>query len=202
MNREFNGQPDDQAIARALRGLRRKTPPPEVRAAVRNAVTRERQRVTGSSLLWSDRARLLFENMARPLALPFAGGIFSTVLLFSAIAPFYPVHASNEFDVPIPPSRRSRATVLTCGPTVLKTAPILAYSGGDVVVDVTVDGQGHMIDYMIVSGNANKSDALRRDIGAVLLLTEFNPAMTMGQPVAGKVRLSLSASHSSIDVRG
>ncbi len=198
----MNGQPDDQAVSRALRSLRRKAPSAELRSALRVLASREQRRAAGESFSWKDRARLLFQNLARPLALPFAGGVFSTVLLFSAVAPLYPVHAANGFDIPIPASRRSQVAVLSSDPTVLKTAPILAYSGGDVIVDVTVDNQGHMIDYAIVSGNADKSDALRRDIGAVLLLTEFNPAMTMGQPVAGKVRLSLSANRSSVDVKG
>ncbi|HLW76500.1 MAG TPA: hypothetical protein VKS01_05930 [Bryobacteraceae bacterium] len=182
--------------------MRRKTPSAELRGALRVMASREQRRAAGRGVTWKDRARLVFDDLARPMALPFAGGIFSTVLLFSAIAPFYPVHASNGFDIPIPGSRRSQVSVLSSDPTVLKTAPILAYSAGDVIVDVAVDNQGHMVDYTIVSGNANKSEALRRDIGAVLLLTEFNPAMTMGQPVSGKVRLSLSASHSSIDVKG
>jgi len=164
--------------------------------------SRERRRAAGESTSWKDRVGLLFQDLWRPLALPFAGGIFSAVVLFSAIAPLYPVHAADGFDIPIPASKRSQVAVLSSDPTILKTAPILAYSGDDVIVDVTVDNQGHMIDYAIVSGNANKSDALRRDIGAVLLLTEFNPAMTMGQPVAGKVRLSLTANRSSVDVKG
>jgi len=41
---------------------------------------------------------------------------------------------------------------------------------------------------------------MRRRIEGMLLLIEFNPATSFGQPVEGRMRLSLSASH--IDVKG
>jgi hypothetical protein len=79
---------------------------------------------------------------------------------------------------------------------------MLAYGADDVIVDVMVDGVGRVVDFTIVSGDDSNDDALRHSIGAVLLLTEFHPATTLGRPVAGRVRLSLSASHSYIDVKG
>jgi len=153
----------------------------------------EQRRAAGTGIDFRDRVGLFSQNLMRPLALPFAGGVFSTVLLFSLLGPGYSVQASNAFDVP---------TVLTTEASVRKSAPMAAYNTDDVIVDVTVDGQGRMTDYVIVSGNATKDESLRRRIGAVLLLTEFNPATTLGTPVAGSVRLSFSAIHSRIDVKG
>ena len=101
----------------------------------------ERQRaVQGpTSSVWLDRFQLFAQNLMRPLALPFAGGIFSTVVAFSMwLSTGYPVHASNGFDIPIPlTSKRAEITTLvTKDPSVLQTAPIQASGLDDVVVDV------------------------------------------------------------------
>ncbi len=69
------------------------------------------------------------------------------------------------------------------------------------VVDVNVDGQGRMIDYVVVSGAGSlKNDVLRRSLENTLLFTEFDPATSFGVPMNGKVRLVLRSS--SIDVKG
>jgi hypothetical protein len=128
----------------------------------------------------------------RPLALPFAGGVFSTVVLFSMwLVPTYPVRGSNAFDAP---------TMLTTEATVKRTGPV-GTSGGEVIVDVMIDGQGRMVDYNIVSGHSGlTSDALRRNIENILIFTEFTPATAFGQPMSGKMRLQLGSSR--IDVKG
>ena len=214
MNRDFEKRlPSDEALTRLLRSLPRRSVPAQVRGSLRVLASHELDRAAGKGIAWFDRVRLFSRDLMRPLALPLAGGVFSTIVLFSMFGPIYSAQGRNGFDIPIPPSLRSQATVLSSDrggqrdPTVLKTAPMLAYGADDVIVDVMVDGQGRMIDYTIVSADAShadasKNDGLRRSIGAVLLLTEFHPATTLGRPVAGKVRLSVSACHSSIDVKG
>jgi hypothetical protein len=184
---------NDKTLTQMLRGLPGRPVPADLRAKLRVLASREQRRAAGTGIAFADRVRLFSRNLMRPLALPFAGGVFSTILLFSLVGPGYSVQASNAFDVP---------TVLTTEASVRKSAPMAAYNTDDVIVDVTVDGQGRMTDYVIVSGNATKDESLRRRIGAVLLLTEFNPATTLGTPVAGSVRLSFSAIHSHIDVKG
>ncbi len=207
MNRDTNrqgGNFGDEALTRSLRSLPRRSPSSELRSALRVMASKERQRVVQgpASSVWLDRFQLFCKNLMRPLALPFAGGIFSTVVAFSMwLSTGYPVHASNGFDIPIPASRRAQITTLvTKDPSVLQTAPIQASGLDDVIVDVSIDGQGSMTGYTIVSGNAD--DSLKRQIDSVLLLTKFNPAKTLGTPVEGKIRLSLSALHSHIDVKG
>ena len=127
----------------------------------------------------------------RPLALPFAGGVFSTVVLFSmCLVPTYPLRGDSSFDI---------STVLTTEPAVKETAPF-GSSSGNVVVDVTVDGQGRMVDYTVVSGkSALTGDGLMK-LENMLLFTTFKPATAFGQPISGKMRLSLNASH--VDVKG
>jgi hypothetical protein len=183
----------DEVLSQALRGLPARTPPPSLRTALRVIASRHRHRILGrQGLGWGDRARLFATNLMRPLALPFAGGVFSTVVLFSMwMIPTYPVRGTGATDVP---------TALSTEATVNQIGPI-GSAGEDVIVDVTVNDQGRMVDYTIVSGHSELTDAsLKRSIETILLFTTFTPATALGQPVSGKMRLLLSKSH--IDVKG
>jgi hypothetical protein len=184
---------NDEALSRALHTLPRRVPPPGFTSSLRIVASREqRRRVYGRSLVFLDRLHLFFDNLMRPLALPFAGGVCSTIILFSMwLVPLYPLRGSSTTDVP---------SMLTTEAAVKLTAPISFDDADDVIVDVTIDGDGRMVDYQIVSGNYPNDQALRRSIAGVLLLTRFTPATTFGQPVEGRLRLSLRSSH--IDVKG
>ncbi len=187
-------EPDDPVVSRALRSLPRLRPPAGLNSSLRVIASREIQRIVhGRSLTKMDRFKLSFDNLMRPLALPFAGGIFSAVILFSMwVVPSFPVHASTASDVPIG---------LTTMAAVKRMAPIATTANEDVVVDVTIDGDGRMIDYTIVSGGVKSDIALRRSIEGFLLLTSFTPATGyFGQPVAARLRLTLRSSH--VDVIG
>jgi len=186
---------NDEMLTRVLRGLRPLVPPARLSTSLRVLASRELSRRSGKA--WLDHVRLFADNLARPLALPFAGGVFSTVILFSMwLVPMYPMRAASGFDVP---------TILTTEATVKGTGPI-GTAGEDMVVDVTIDGGGRMVDYAIIqynnaSGrNVLNSAALRRNLENMLLFTEFTPATSFGQPTAGKIRLYLDSSY--IDVRG
>jgi hypothetical protein len=181
---------------------------------LRVLASRERQRVAGDTsgisafspaffpTAWLDRLRMSSRDLMRPLALPFAGGLFSTILAFSMWLSTG-VQASGGFDIATSLSARSQVkSLVTRDPSVLQTAPVQAFGADDVVVDVMVNGQGGMVGYTIVSGNVTQDEALERSIASVLLLTKFNPATTLGKPVEGTIRLSLSALHSKIDVKG
>lgn len=183
----------DEALSRALRSLPRRLPPPHLASSLRVIASREqRRRVYGRGLVFLDRVHMFFDNLMRPLALPFAGGVFSTVVLFSMwMVPLYPLRGSNAVDVP---------STLTTEAAVKLTAPVSFDDTDNVIVDVTIDGDGRMVDYKIVSGDIRNDQALRRSIAGVLLLTRFTPATSFGQPVEGRLRLSLRSSH--IDVKG
>ncbi len=187
-------QADDPIVSRALRSLPRLRPPARLNSSLRVLASREIQRIAhGRSLTRMDRFRLSFDNLMRPLALPFAGGVFSAVILFSMwVVPSFPVHASTASDIPVG---------ITSGAAVKRMAPIATMNDQDVVVDVTIDGDGRMVDYSIISGGVTNDLALRRSIEGFLLLTSFTPATgSFGQPVQARLRLTLRSSH--IDVKG
>lgn len=190
---------NDGELARALRRLPARVPPPGLTTSLRVLASRERQRAAQRRSLQHffevsmERLRLSVHNMMRPLAVPFAGGVFSAVALFSVwVVPAYPVRASNPtMDVP---------TVLSTVAKVKDTSAI-GVTGADVVVEIVVDDQGHMVDYTVLEGNTVLTNAnLRRNLENRLLFTSFEPATAFGVPTRGTIRLYFNSSR--IDVKG
>jgi hypothetical protein len=198
MRRDLENLLNPDAINRVLRSLPVREPQPELRTSLRVIASRERQRRLGTSGLtavvrmWRDRFELFSENFWRAIFWPAAGGVASAVVLFSmCVVPAYPLRAHTTADVP---------TVLTTQVAVKGMAPFFG-GGDDVVVDVTVDEQGRMIDYAVVAGASALANAsLRRRLENVLLFTEFTPATSFGQPMPSKTRLWFRTSR--IDVKG
>jgi hypothetical protein len=186
---------DNRALRAALKGMRKSAPPPALITSLRILASWERQRAAERRSLasfygaWADRARLAMQNLMRPLALPFAGGVFSAVALFSLwVAPAYPVLAHGGADVP---------TGLSTSAAVKFTSPI-GMSNADIVVDVLVDEQGRMVEYSVLSGTLDARS--RRNLENALMFTEFVPATAFGRPGLGRVRVWLNSSR--IDVKG
>src|SRR5579863_8060305 len=198
MRRDLENLLNPDAINQALRSLPSREPQPELRTSLRVIASRERQRrlarrsLTATVQMWRDRFELFSENFLRAVALPVAGGVATAVVLFSmCVVPAYPLRAHTTVDVP---------TVLTTQVAVKGMAPFFG-GGDDLVVDVTVDEQGRMIDYAVVAGASALANAsLRRRLENVLLFTEFTPATSFGQPMASKMRLWFRTSR--IDVKG
>jgi len=64
----------------------------------------------------------------------------------------------------------------------------------DLLVDVTVDANGRMTTYDILSGP--QSLQVRRNLDQMLFLSRFRPMLSFGRPTAGgHVVLSFSAVH-------
>jgi hypothetical protein len=76
------------------------------------------------------------------------------------------------------------------------------YTADDIVLDVTVDSRGSLIDYSSPAGHRAwlNDPAVRRSVENALLFAVISPGTSFGQPVTGKVRITLR--RSSIDVRG
>src|SRR5712692_9944756 len=151
---------------------------------------------------FKEHAEIVLENVFRPLTVPATGGFFSAILVFALvfqmIVPGITVRAV-ENDVPINVMRPAELVSLSDYPQ--SWAPEkhdleLSLPHG-LLVDVTVDAQGHMTDYQILSGP--NSLELRRQLDQMLPFSRFSPMMSFGRPTAGgHVVLSFSA----VRVRG
>jgi len=190
---------DESKITNALRSLPQRIPPPGLTTRLRVVASRELQTRNHTRwdrwINWFNNLRWMADTMMRPLALPFAGGLFSAVALFTTfVVPTYPLRATNTaktYDVP---------TMLTTE-AFIKNTGTLSSTDSEVVVDVTIDEQGRMVDYIVISGAAILTDAARRRrLENTLLFTEFVPATAFGVPTAGRIRLSLNSSQ--IEVKG
>lgn len=191
-----------ETVSQALASLPPRVSPPGLTHDLRVLALRERQRRVSRRSLgqicrgWYDRLRLAVADVMRPMALPVAGGVFSAILLFSMwLVPTYPIHAAaGSFDVPI------MLTVAT-DPMLSGSAP-LGLGDADVVVEVSVDDQGHMVDYKVLSGQSLLQDSsFRRRLENSLLFTVFTPATSFGHRTSGKLRVPFIGS-SSIIVKG
>ncbi len=175
---------------RALKRLPVLVPPAYLTDALRVIASRERfRRLTYSDAAawfahWAGHVRLWVDNLMRPVALPFAGGLISAIILFSMLVPSVLFQRSVVNDVPLERLFREAA--------VASPAPF-GFNQDHFILEVTVDRNGRMVDYRITEGEELiRNPALRRAIENYVLFTGFSPATAFGQPTYGKVTVSFS----------
>ncbi len=186
--------PAEVRLYQALRSLPARIPPAGLTTNLRVIASRERKRFLEHRTLpqafatWYQNSTVTFGQMIRNAALPVTGGVFSAVILFSTwLVPTYPLQAKNDVDVP---------TMLTTTASVHEAE--LGLSGGDAEVDLTVDEEGSVVEYDLVTGGDALQDPERlRRIKSQILMLRFTPATEFGRPTASKVRLRLSQIDSS-----
>jgi len=136
--------------------------------------------------------RLRVDNLMRPFAIPTAGGFVSAVVLFGVVAPSLiipTVHARTN-DVP---------TVLYTNASVKNFMAIGFEGNDDVVVEISVDENGRLVDYTFPNCDDRRTH-MHSTIENQILFTEFTPATRLGQPMPGKVKITFVSSR--IDVKG
>jgi hypothetical protein len=148
-----------------------------------------------------EHAGIVLENAFRPLTVPATGGLLSAMLVFvlalQMIVPGITVRAV-ENDVPINMIRPAKVVSLSEYPQSWPEQQDIDLSlPHGLLLDVTVDAQGHMTDYQILSGP--RSLELRRQLDQMLLFSRFSPMMSFGRPTAGG---HVVVSFSAVRVRG
>lgn len=128
---------------------------------------------------WLDRKSLHFRNVFKPLAVPAAGGFLASVLLFGAMVDTLNVRRYLQDDLPL--GIYTQVSVSELSP--------FGGEGGDVMVEVTVDEQGHVSDFSVPNGELSQQQL--RQIGNLILFSTFTPATAYGQPVSGKILVAL-----------
>ena len=191
-------------MAVMLSRVPKSTPPADLAIRIKVAAAQAQESRDWASRYrhWKDHAEILLDNVLRPISVPATGGFFSAmlvfVLVFQMIVPGITVRAV-ENDVPINLMRPAELVSLSDYPQ--SWAPEqhdveLSLPHG-LLVDVTVDAKGNMIDYQSLSGP--KRLELRRQLDQMLLFSRFSPMLSFGRPTAGgHVVLSFSA----VRVRG
>ncbi len=191
-------------LSALLSRMPKSLPPADLAVRIKVAAAQAQQSRDWPSRLRhvKDRAEILLDNVFRPLTLPATGGFFSAilvfVLVFQMIVPGITVRAV-ENDVPINLMRPAELVSLSDYPQAWAPEQHdveLSLPHG-LLVDVTVDAQGHMTAYQILAGP--NSLELRRQLDQMLLFSRFSPMLSFGRPTSGgHVVLSFSA----VRVRG
>ena len=146
-----------------------------------------------------DRAEILLDNTFRPITVPATGGLFSAFIIFvfvlHMILPGITVQADPN-DIPIGLLRPAELISLPDYPETMLAEvqhPDLDLRD-ELLVDVTVDAQGQMMNYDIITGP--DSPELRHSLDQMLIFSRFRPMLSFGRPTAGgHVVLSFSAVH-------
>ncbi len=188
-----------ELVRQSLRAVPRRPMPAHLVFSLRSLASREAARrryyagFRGAVRGFAERASLLANNLMRPLALPAAGGIASAVFLFCMVMTnFQGIIRQHPNDVPL-----AFATEASVRSVLFEMA-----EDSEITVDILVDEQGRVIDYSFPDGFGTLHTAtMRRKLESTLLLAEFNPATTFGQPVSGWVRVKFTG-RSQIDVKG
>ena len=190
-------------LAVLLSRVPKNVPPAELAVRIKVAAAQAQQ-----SQDWATRWRnfrehagIVLENVFRPLTVPATGGFLSAMLIFilalQMIVPGITVSAV-ENDVPINMIRPAKVVSLSDYPQSWpeKNDVELSLPHG-LLLDVTVDAQGHMTDYQILSGPTSRE--LRHQLDQMLLFSRFSPMLSFGRPTSGG---HVVVSFSAVRVRG
>lgn len=176
----------------------RAVPPPDLALRIRVAVAQAR-----ASQGWAYRLNrvkirtsLILQNILQPLAVPATGGLVAAMLVFTVMSHMVawgvPLGAVPN-DLPtnlLQPARlESLAPFPVSGP--LENDDTGLAGPHALLVEATVNAQGEVVNYQILSGPADL--ATRRQLDQVLLFSRFRPQMSFGRPTpGGRVVLSFS----------
>ena len=121
---------------------------------------------------WMDHVRLFIDNLMRPFAVPFAGGLTSALFIFGTLVPYLGMLRVASNDKP---------TALYTEASVESVADFGSRASDDTLIEVQIDGQGRMVDYSVLQGQ------MTSDVGNFLLFTTYTPATVFLQPAAGRI---------------
>lgn len=178
------------AVSTGLKHLPVRRPPSIVSVRLRVAASRDRSRRLvrlDMAARWKEfrqRARLTFDNLLKPLAVPAAGGILASFLCFGMIADNLRLDATFNDDMPVGLYRAV---------TIDELSPF-CFNGRDVLVQLTIDRDGNVTDFTVPQKTPSPDEL--REIGNLVLYSSFKPARAFGQPVSSKVLLLIQ--HSTI----
>ncbi len=179
-----------QSLRGALQNMNRPVMPRGLTERLRVLASHERQRQARRANLraffhyWYERLWLAFDNMARPVALPFAGGFLSALLMFGAVMPNLAFPSNFRNDVPTMISTEPDGEIVDWMPDRQHYYPQLVPVTAEVSSDATavlllIDPQGKVADYMSTQGPVTK------EMKSIILWSTFTPATMFGYPTWG-----------------
>jgi len=172
------------------------------RQLARISVRERMRRLVGS-------VSLTFDNLMRPVALPFTGGLLSTLLMFGLLVPTlsfshqtaggYSFHTMPRGSIVTNPWDQGVAADGEDFP--LFGSPDDPASDYVNVVNLTIDEYGKVVDWNVVRGQVTD------EMKSIILLGRFVPASTLGINTSGVIQIRQSLppckyTRCSVTVRG
>lgn len=175
-----------QCVQQSLASLGPMKAPADLGLKLRLAISHEHAQRKSN---WFDAVSLTWENAVRPMLVQVSAGFAGAVVLVGGIALLLGMVAAPE------------PVMANDEPLGAMTAPHYLYSSVDprpivtgqdtvIVVEASVNAQGRVYDYNLVSGPTDP--AVRCQIVDQLLGSVFEPASVFGAPVRGRVVLTFS----------
>jgi hypothetical protein len=198
----------------ALRSLDRPPIPAVVAMQLRVLASHERMRQLSRASLpsrlryWTERMELLFENLMRPVALPFAGGVLSAMLLFGMLVPNLSFVHNFRDDLLLATSSDPEGRLVESLPsdgsptwwwTGTSPEPRLgsvSASGApdETVLELIIDETGRVADYSV-----SNNGPLTPEMQSIILFSRFTPATLNGRTTWGKMFVTF---HRGRKIRG
>jgi len=185
------------AMRTALRDLDRPPVPPELTAQLSVLASHERERrLTRASLAarlrsWNSRVQLLFDNLMRPLAFPFAGGLVSSIMIFGLLVPSLTfqhgfadqvlfTYADGEVVMMGPNGSYMSTDENENAPRIQRGDSVAPETAN--VVELTIDQSGRVTDWTVARGE------LTQDLTNIIMFGQFSPATNLGVPIQSKLK--------------
>jgi anti-sigma factor (TIGR02949 family) len=192
----------EQNLRSALRTMDHAPVPAALSANLRVLASHERARQQSRVSFparvkaWRSYARLAFDNMMRPFAVPVAGGVLSALIAFGTLVPTLTFqHAFADQSLFTDPdgevvalgSNGYLAQSVTDIPRIVRgdDADIPADAN---VVDLVIDENGRVSDWSLARGQ------LTPDLQSIIMFSQFKPATYLGLPTWGRVKAIQSPS--------
>jgi len=138
---------------------------------------------------WSDRLSLCFNNLMKPLAFPFAGGLVSSIIIFGLLVPslmFRHALADTMFftdpdgQVVMLAPTGTYAPGSDFAPRIERTDAVTPDTAD--VVYLTIDSTGRVSDWSVLRGE------LTPDMTNIIMFGQFIPATNLGVPIPARVK--------------
>lgn len=170
--------------------------PADLAMQIRVRASRKRSAWTGMSELWA-RARLISQNILKPLAVPATGGVLTAIAVFVLVTQGMLVGmpaGGGADDLPLNLVQPAQLESLAPFPVANISETDNPASSGALLLEATLDARGQVVYYKILSGPNNA--AVQRQIDQVLLFSRFRPQLGFGRPMGGgRVLLNFSEVH-------
>ncbi len=174
--------------------------PSDLALKIRMRVSRERSPWAGVVRLWNS-TLLVFENLLGPLAVPATGGVLTALGVFifvvHGLLVGVPMNGVVPNDLPLNLVQPAELESLAPFPVPGMVGPNGQPSPSGLLLEATLNAQGEVVDYKILSGP--ESVDVHHQIDQLLMFSRFRPQMNFGRPMdGGRVLLSFS----EVRVRG